>query len=103
MIDRFFASPLKRIVTCDECFSLLLLYSISHLKLDTTHIGYAQTFEEAYERHDNLYKEETMGIEHVNPPVDDFLVWRDLRVFDGKEVPCPFFFNHQLQICSLSK
>jgi hypothetical protein len=21
---------------------------------------------------------------HENPPVEDFLVWRDLRVFDGK-------------------
>jgi hypothetical protein len=47
-------------------------------------IGYAQTFEEAYERIENLYKEEEAGVEHQNPPVEDFLVWRDLRVFDGK-------------------
>mmetsp|Transcript_11454 Transcript_11454/g.16684 ORF Transcript_11454/g.16684 Transcript_11454/m.16684 type:complete len:689 (-) Transcript_11454:183-2249(-) len=45
-------------------------------------IGYAQTFEEAYERIANLYKEEEAGEEHTNPPVEDFLVWRDLRVFD---------------------
>jgi len=45
-------------------------------------IGYAQTFEEAYERIQNLYKEEEEGVEHENPPVEDFLVWRDLRVFD---------------------
>jgi len=47
-------------------------------------IGYAQTFEEAYERIDNLYKEEEAGVPHENPPVEDFLVWRDLRIFDGK-------------------
>lgn len=47
-------------------------------------IGYAQTFEEAYERIENLYKEEEAGVEHEDPPVEDFLVWRDLRVFDGK-------------------
>lgn len=47
-------------------------------------IGYAQTFEEAYERIENLYKEEEAGVVHKNPPVEDFLVWRDLRVFDGK-------------------
>ncbi|GFH56481.1 hypothetical protein CTEN210_12957 [Chaetoceros tenuissimus] len=45
-------------------------------------IGYAQTFEEAYERIENLYKEEEVDVEHQNPPVEDFLVWRDLRVFD---------------------
>jgi len=44
-------------------------------------IGYAQTFEEAYERINNLYKDEEAGV-HENPPVEDFLVWRDLRVFD---------------------
>ena len=43
-----------------------------------------------------------MGIEHVNPPVEDFLVWRDLRVFDGKKVPSLFSFFDQHQICSLS-
>ena len=47
-------------------------------------IGYAQTFEEAYERIENLYKEEEDGVPHENPPVEDFLVWRDMRVFDGK-------------------
>uniref|UniRef100_A0A7S3Q3S8 PA14 domain-containing protein n=1 Tax=Chaetoceros debilis TaxID=122233 RepID=A0A7S3Q3S8_9STRA len=45
-------------------------------------IGYAQTFEEAYERMDNLYKDEVAGVPHENPPVEDFLVWRDLRIFD---------------------
>ncbi len=46
-------------------------------------IGYAQTWEEAYERIENLYKQtEEEGNE--NPPVADFLVWRNLRVFDGK-------------------
>jgi len=45
-------------------------------------IGYAQTFEEAYERMHMLYKEEEEGIPHENPPVEDFLIWRDLRVFD---------------------
>ena len=54
------------------------------MTLLTTYIGYAQTFEEAYERGDKLYQEETMGVDHVNPPVEDFLIWRDLRVFDGK-------------------
>mmetsp|Transcript_19270 Transcript_19270/g.28393 ORF Transcript_19270/g.28393 Transcript_19270/m.28393 type:complete len:689 (+) Transcript_19270:122-2188(+) len=44
-------------------------------------IGYAQTFEEAYERINNLYKDEEAGV-HENPPVEDFLIWRDLRVFD---------------------
>ena len=34
----------------------------------------------------NLYPDDT---EEQNPPVEDFLVWRDLRVFDGK-VPSPF-------------
>ena len=33
---------------------------------------------------DNLYKEEAAGVPHENPPVEDFLVWRDLRIFDGK-------------------
>ncbi len=47
-------------------------------------IGYAQTFEEAYDRIDNLYREEVEGVPHDNPPVVDFLLWRDLRVFDGK-------------------
>mmetsp|Transcript_18541 Transcript_18541/g.21397 ORF Transcript_18541/g.21397 Transcript_18541/m.21397 type:complete len:712 (+) Transcript_18541:74-2209(+) len=45
-------------------------------------IGYAQTFEEAYEAMDNLYKDEVEGVPHENPPVEDFLVWRDLRIFD---------------------
>ncbi len=48
-------------------------------------IGYAQTFEEAYERIENLYREERA--EDDNPPVEDFLVWRDLRAFDGKVPP----------------
>ena len=55
------------------------------LKLDTIHLGYAQTFEEAYERIERLYKdEEGDDYIHENPPVEDFLLWRDLRVFDGK-------------------
>lgn len=44
-------------------------------------IGYAQTFAEAYERSANLYNEHADG-EVENPPVEDFLIWRDLRVFD---------------------
>ena len=60
------------------------------LKLpNTIIIGYAQTFEEAYEALSNLYREEEEGVPHENPPVEDFLVWRDLRVFDGKVTsPC---------------
>ncbi len=49
---------------------------------DIIDTGYAQTFEEAYERIENLYREERA--EDDNPPVEDFLVWRDLRAFDGK-------------------
>jgi hypothetical protein len=52
-------------------------------------IGYAQTFQEAYERIENLYKVEE---EHENPPVEDFLVWRDLRVFDGEVGSLLLFF-----------
>lgn len=37
-------------------------------------IGYAQTFEQAFENIPNLYQE--------RPPLEDFLKWRDLRVFD---------------------
>mmetsp|Transcript_29061 Transcript_29061/g.33762 ORF Transcript_29061/g.33762 Transcript_29061/m.33762 type:complete len:290 (-) Transcript_29061:181-1050(-) len=37
-------------------------------------IDYAQTFDEAYERLDNLYTE--------RPPLDDFLAWRDDRALD---------------------
>ena len=62
-----------------------------HLKLLNTmiHIGYAQTFEEAYEALANLYKEDE--VVHENPPVEDFLLWRDLRVFDGKKAYPPCF------------
>ena len=70
-------------------FSLLTIYHFPSQIPKTIHIGYAQTFDEAYERIDNLYKEEEEGVEHANPPVEDFLIWRDLRVFDGK-VPSPF-------------
>ena len=69
------------------------MWQISHLHTRArlfTHAGYAQTFEEAYERIANLYKEEEAGEEHENPPVEDFLLWRDLRVFDG-EAPSLFF------------
>ena len=53
--------------------------------MDSYSLIYAQIFEEEYERIENLYKEEVEeGIVHENPPVEDFLVWRDLRVFDGK-------------------
>ena len=70
---------------------LMIIYhsSISNNSLYVIHIGYAQTFEEAYERIENIYKEEAAGVVHENPPVEDFLVWRDLRVFDGK-LPSPF-------------
>ena len=37
-------------------------------------IGYAKTFEDAFERIDNLYAE--------RPPLNDFLDWRDERVLD---------------------
>lgn len=37
-------------------------------------IGYAKTFEDAFERISNLYAE--------RPPLEDFLVWRDERVMD---------------------
>jgi len=37
-------------------------------------IGYATTFEDAFETMPNLFQE--------RPPLDDFLRWRDLRVFD---------------------
>lgn len=67
----------------------LTIYHFPSQPPNTIHIGYAQTFEEAYERVENLYKEEEAGVVHENPPVEDFLVWRDLRVFDGK-VPSPF-------------
>ena len=91
---------------------LMIIYhsSISNNSLYVIHIGYAQTFEEAYERIENLYQEEAAGVVHENPPVEDFLVWRDLRIFDGK-VPSPFsalfntstggmiFFERQQQIC----
>jgi len=40
----------------------------------TNHIGYAQTFDEAYARLDNLYQE--------RPPLADFIKWRNLRIFD---------------------
>ena len=46
-------------------------------------------FEEEYERIENLYKEDTDGYIHENPPVEDFLLWRDLRAFDG-EIYSPF-------------
>ncbi len=70
------------------------------------HTGYAQTFEEAYERIQNLYKEEEAGVPHENPPLADFLVWRDLRVFDGK-VPYfllvwRWFFLHFLKTTLIS-
>jgi len=45
-------------------------------------IGYAQTFEEAYERITNLYISAGAGVPEENAPVEEFLVWRDLRVFD---------------------
>eukprot|EP00551_Chaetoceros_affinis_P006475 CAMPEP_0203662092 /NCGR_PEP_ID=MMETSP0090-20130426/179_1 /ASSEMBLY_ACC=CAM_ASM_001088 /TAXON_ID=426623 /ORGANISM="Chaetoceros affinis, Strain CCMP159" /LENGTH=716 /DNA_ID=CAMNT_0050524837 /DNA_START=368 /DNA_END=2518 /DNA_ORIENTATION=- len=45
-------------------------------------IGYAQTFEEAYERIEHLYQEINETGEEVHAPVEDFLVWRDLRIFD---------------------
>ncbi len=73
-----------------------------------TNIGYAQTFEEAYERTENLYRVEERG-EDENPPVEDFLVWRDLRVFDGTcKVPSPlqyfyFWFGKQLLRCLVQK
>ncbi len=62
----------------------LMINFLSSFCLHIIHLGYAQTFEEAYERIENLYKEEEAGVVHENPPVEDFLVWRDLRVFDGK-------------------
>merc|ERR1739848_121148 len=37
-------------------------------------IDYAQTFEKAFELMPNLYQE--------RPPLEDFLKWRDLRIFD---------------------
>ncbi len=37
-------------------------------------IGYAKTFEEAYDKIGNLYSE--------RPPLEDFLTWRDERVMD---------------------
>lgn len=37
-------------------------------------IGYAKTFEQAYEKIGNLYAE--------RPPIEDFYVWRDERVMD---------------------
>jgi len=37
-------------------------------------IGYAQTFDQAFENIENLYQE--------RPPLEDFLKWRDIRIFD---------------------
>ncbi len=37
-------------------------------------IGYAKTFDQAYEKIGNLYAE--------RPPIEDFFVWRDERVMD---------------------
>ena len=64
-------------------------------------IGYAQTFEEAYERINNLYKDEEAGV-HENPPVEDFLIWRDLRVFDGKFPSRVYISNTILAVSKLT-
>ena len=37
-------------------------------------IGFAETYEDAFQRIENLYVE--------RPPLEDFLLWRDLRVID---------------------
>ncbi len=63
--------------------SELNLYHFQSCAPNTIHIGYAQTFEEAYERVENLYQDLADGEFEENPPVEDFLIWRDLRVFDG--------------------
>lgn len=68
-------------ITDYQLITNYLPFSISNSQ--SIHIGYAQTFEEAYERMENLYKEEEASA-HENPPVEDFFIWRDLRVFDGK-------------------
>ena len=70
-----------------------------HLKLlKTLNIGYAQTLEEAYEALANLYREDE--VVHENPPVEDFLLWRDLRVFDGT-VPSSSRFPSSILIFSM--
>ena len=98
LINQFTCSTRIRYITSksDDCTFPLPSFN------EYQDIGYAQTFEEAYERMDNLYREEEEGIPHENPPVEDFLVWRDLRIFDGK-FPCFICYMQENTVVSFRK
>jgi hypothetical protein len=69
----------------------MITYHFPSLTPNTTHIGYARTKKQAYERMENLYTETKLYTEFEdgqqgvdeNAPVADFLIWRDMRVLDG--------------------